>query len=394
MTTPPTAPPAGAPPSGGMAGSFRVFRLFGIGVFIHWSWVFIFLLSTWSVASQYLPDVYPEWEARQRWLVGAITTLLFFGSVLAHEISHSLEARRRGLVVNSITLFLFGGVSALGSEARGARDEFWIAIVGPLTSFAAAAVFGGVWLLARGAGWEPIKAGAGYLAYVNIAVGVFNLLPGFPLDGGRVLRAILWGAKRNMLEATRIAGNVGRAVAGLLIALGVVTVFTGGLGGGFWFILIGWFLWNAAESSYNQLLMERGFKGLLIGPLIERDVPRVSPDVTLRAFAQEYVLGLNQRAFFVAATDEGDFFGLVTLSDLQKVPQDQWDTVTVYRAMTPRERLIVAGPRTEAQAALQLMAQHNINQIPVIDGRDPLGLLTRGALINAIQLRNELGDIR
>jgi Zn-dependent protease/predicted transcriptional regulator len=380
------------PATGGMAGSFRLFRLFGLDVFVHWSWLVIFALLSWSLASEYLPSVYAEWTARQRWIIGALTSLLFFASVLAHELSHSIEARRRGMDVEGITLFIFGGVSSLGSEARRPRDEFWIAVVGPLTSLVAAAVFGGIWLAARATDARGVQAVAGYLAYINVAVGLFNLLPGFPLDGGRVFRSIVWGRRRNLLEATRISANAGRIVGGIIIAIGVLELLAGGLAG-LWFIFIGWFLWNTAESSYQQMLLQRMFHGLIIGPLVEHDVPRVSPDVTLRQLAHEYILRQNRRVFFIAAADTGDVFGLITLRDLRKVPDEKWDEVSVYRAMTPRERLITVTPRTEALTALQLMAQHNVNQLPVYEGNEPIGLLTRAALIGAVQLRSEMSAI-
>ncbi|MER3420294.1 MAG: peptidase [Chloroflexota bacterium] len=370
-----------------MPGALRLARVAGFAIYVHWSWLIIFWLLTWSLAVGYLPDVYPAWGAGQRWVVGAITSLLFFVSVLVHELAHSVLARRRGLPVHSITLFIFGGVSMLGGEARRAQDEFWIAIVGPLTSFAVAVVAFVVWLVARAAGAEVVRAVAGYLASINLSVGVFNLLPGFPLDGGRVLRSVVWGVRRSLLEATRVASNVGKGIAALLVALGIVMVFAGGIGG-LWLVFIGWFLWNAAESSYQQLVMQRSFEGLSIGPVIERAVPRVAPDVSLRQLAHDYILKQNRRAFFVAPTDEGDIQGLITLSDLQKVPDEEWDRVSVYRAMTPRDRLITITPRTDALVALEIMAEHNIAQLVVVDGREPLGLLSRAALISAIQLRN------
>jgi Zn-dependent protease/predicted transcriptional regulator len=370
-----------------MPGALRLARVAGFDIYIHWSWLIIFWLLTWSLAVGYLPDVYPAWGAGQRWVVGAVTSLLFFASVLVHELAHSVLARGRGLPVHSITLFIFGGVSMLGGEARRAKDEFWIAIVGPLTSFAVAAVAFVVWLLARAADAEVVRAVAGYLASINISVGVFNLLPGFPLDGGRVLRSLVWGVKRNLIEATRVASNVGKGIAALLVALGIVMVFAGGVGG-LWLVFIGWFLWNAAESSYQQLVMQRSFEGLSIGPVIERTVPRVAPDVSLRQLAHDYILKQNRRAFFVAPTDEGDIQGLITLSDLQKVPDEEWDRVSVYRAMTPRDRLITITPRADALVALEMMAEHNIAQLVVVDGREPIGILSRAALIGAIQLRN------
>jgi Zn-dependent protease/CBS domain-containing protein len=376
-----------APPSG----TVRLFRIFGFDILIHWSWLLIFALLTWSLATGYLPDVYPGWTRGRYWITGAVTTVLFFASVLAHELSHSLVARRRGLPVENITLFVFGGVSALGGEPRSAREEFWIAIVGPLTSFAAAVVFGVIWALTRDVEPPQIHAVAGYLAFINVAVGIFNLLPGFPLDGGRVLRSAVWGARGNMLEATRIASIAGRVIAGLMIALGILTAFTGGGFGGFWFILIGWFLWSAAENSYQQLLLSRTLHGLTAGALVQPGVPRVPPDTTLRRLANDYILAQQRRAFFVAP-DGGEPLGLVTLSDLQKAPESQWDTLTVFRAMTPRERLITVTPQTDAQSALELMARHDLNQLPVVAGGSVVGLLTRGALMRAIQLRQQLGS--
>lgn len=370
-------------------GTIRLVRLLGFDILIHWSWLIIATLFTWSLATGYLPGVYPEWSAERRWIAAAITSVLFFTSVLVHELSHSIVARARGLEVSSITLFLFGGASSLGGEPRSAREEFWIAVVGPLTSFAIGGVFAVIWLLSRDGGSTVVAAITGYLAYINVAVGIFNLLPGFPLDGGRVLRSAVWGAKGNMLQATRVAANAGRVVAAILIGIGILTVFTGGLGG-LWLAVIGWFLWNAAENSYQQLLLQNSLQGLTAGMLAGPATMRVPPDLTLRQFAEDYLLAHNQRAFFVGV-EGGDALGLITLSDLHNHPRDQWDRISVFRAMTPRERLITVSPRTPAVDALQLMAEHNVNQLPVVNGRDIEGLLTRAALIRAIQFRAEVG---
>jgi Zn-dependent protease len=371
-------------------GTIRLVRLLGFDILIHWSWLIIFTLFTWSLATGYLPSVYPEWSAERRWIAAAITSALFFGSILVHELSHSIVARARGLGVSSITLFLFGGVSSLGGEPRSARDEFWIAVVGPLTSFAIGAVAAGVWLLTRDGDATVVAAISGYLAYINVAVGIFNLLPGFPLDGGRVLRSAVWAANHNMLAATRIAANAGRVVAAIMIGVGLLMVFTGGLGG-LWLAVIGWFLWNAAESSYQQLLLQNSLQGLTAGMLAGPATMRVPPDITLRQFAEDYLLAHNQRAFFVGV-EGGDAIGLITLSDLHKHPRDQWDQISVFRAMTPKERLITVTPRTPAIEALQSMAEHNINQLPVVSGRDVEGLLTRAALIRAIQFRADVAQ--
>lgn len=388
--TSPAEPTQSSDQSADIPGSLRLLRLLGIDIAIHWSWSIIALLLTWSLATDYLPDVHLGWTSQQRWLAGALTSVLFFGSVLAHELAHSVVAWRRGVPVRCITLFIFGGVSALNGEPRSARSEFWIAIVGPLTSFAAGALFAVIWLAARAENITGVAAVAGYLAYVNVAVGIFNLLPGFPLDGGRVLRSLVWGANRDMLAATRVAANVGRVVAAVLIGLGILSLFGQGGFGGVWFILIGWFLWNAAESSYQQMLVQNRLSGLTVGQLAEPAATRVPPGATLRQLVHDYILPRNQRAFFVGP-EAGEVLGLVTLSDLRKEPEERWDTTTVFRAMTPRERLVMVTPKTEATEALRLVAEHNINQLPVVTEGDVVGLLTRAALIQALQFREEIG---
>jgi Zn-dependent protease/CBS domain-containing protein len=380
-------------PASREAGAFRVFGLLGFDILIHWSWVIIVLLLAWSLASSYLPDLYPNWPAGRRWAVGLITSLLFFASVLAHELAHAIVARRGGTEVRHITLYIFGGASALADEPRSAREEFRIAIAGPLTSIAAAGLFAIVWLGTKLLDLRSVYPVAGYLAYINLFVAVLNLLPGFPLDGGRVLRASLWGVKRNMLEATRIAGAVGRVFAGLLLGSGLVLVMTGVVLTGVWCMFIGWFLWNAAESSYQMLVVRTGLQGISIAGLIERDVPRVPPDLSLRTLAHEHVLRQNRRAFFVSPVEDGDIQGLITLSDLRRVPEPDWDTTSVYRAMTPRDRLVTLTPHTDALDALRLMAEHHVNQIPVFDGHNAVGLLTRAGLIQAIQLRGQLAAV-
>jgi Zn-dependent protease len=371
-----------------MAGTIRLLRIFGFDILIHWSWLIIATLFTWSLATGYLPDVYPEWSAERRWLAAAVTAVLFFSSVLIHELSHSVVARRRGLKVASITLFVFGGVSSLGSEPRSAREEFWIAIAGPLTSFLLAAIFAGIWLLARAGDALVITAVTGYLAYINLALGIFNLLPGFPLDGGRVLRSIVWGVKGNMLAATRTAANAGKVVAAILIGIGLLAVVAGQFGG-LWTAVIGWFLWNAADSSYQQQLLQNSLQGLTAASLTQPGGMYVPPDLTVQQFADEYLLTHQQRAFFVGL-EGGDPLGLITLSDLQKAPREEWGRTTVFRAMTPRERLITVTSRTPAVEALQLMAEHDIHQLPVLNGRDVQGLLTRAALIRAIQFHADV----
>lgn len=365
-------------------------RLFGFELHIHWSWFIIAALVTWDLAAYYFPEAYPGWTRLQDWLAGLVTALLFFASVLTHELAHSLVARSRGLTVASITLFVFGGVSSLVDEPRTANDEFWMTIVGPATSFALAVLFFLLWLGGHALAGGMVAAVSGYLAFINFAVGLFNLLPGFPLDGGRVLRSLLWRAKHDQLAATRIAANAGQAVAFLLLGIGVVMLFSGAILNGIWLIVIGWFLQNAAISSYRDMQTQGVLRGLAIAPLIEFGIPCLPEEFTLRQFVDDVILGSDRRACFVGQ-DEAHVEGLITLTDLRKVPKSQWDSITIGQVMTPRSRLITATAGTPAATVLQLMVQHDVNQLPVLAQDAPPGLLSRAALLRALQNRAEFG---
>jgi Zn-dependent protease/CBS domain-containing protein len=369
----------------------RIGRVAGIDILVHWSWFAIFGLLTWWLATGFFQDVYENWSAAEAWVVSVITVLLFFASILLHELSHSLVAKRLGLPVKSITLFIFGGVSALGAEPTSARQEFQVAIAGPLTSFAIGIVCGVLTAVAYILGEEnsPPAAIVEYLAVINVSVGVFNLLPGFPLDGGRVLRSALWARSKNMLTATRWAANSGTVISFGLIAVGVVSVLAGNFIGGIWFIVIGWFLRNASESSYQQLVFRRGLEGTKVGEIVNRSYEAAPPDATLAQIVAEYMLGKGQRCVPIVVA--GDLLGLVSMQDLRKVPQDQWGSTSVFRAMTPKERLHIVGPADDLARALELMASHDVHQLPVIDNREFLGLVTRADVLRLIQIRSELG---
>ncbi|MGA9521956.1 MAG: site-2 protease family protein [Myxococcaceae bacterium] len=231
--------------------SLRLGAISGIEISLHWTWLIIATLITSSVAMLWLPVVQPAWDGALRWPVAIVCALLFFGSLLLHELAHALMAQRRGIPVLGITLFLFGGVSKLGAEPARARDEFWIAVVGPLASFGLMVVFAGAFLAADVLAVETAATVALYLTLVNFMVGAFNLLPGYPLDGGRILRSAIWGARRNFRSATRVAGGIGRGVAAGLMALGVWLVLDGAIGG-LWMALLGMFLWTAGGAQMRQ----------------------------------------------------------------------------------------------------------------------------------------------
>src|SRR4030042_3853632 len=235
-----------------MQGSFRLFRIAGVDIEIHWSWLLVFVPITWTLAKGLFGEEFTGWTQTERWVGASATSIVFFGSILAHELSHSIVANRLGIPVRRITLFVFGGVSHLESDSRPPREEFLIAIAGPATSFAIAALLGALWVILSPVR-EPAAVAAAYLAVANGVIGVFNLIPGFPLDGGRVLRAIRWGLTNGLLRATRLASWVGTMVAYGLMVLGIaVMVLTGEILSGVWFIFIGWFLRTAAQTSDQQ----------------------------------------------------------------------------------------------------------------------------------------------
>lgn len=371
-----------------MSGTFRIGRLFGFEINVHWSWLFIFFLVTWTFSTGVLHEFYPEWTSARRWTVGSAISLIFFISILLHEMSHSVVARHYGISVTSITLFVFGGVSNLTREPANARQEFWIAIVGPLTSMALSLVFTVAYFALN-----PIEQGAGgvaaNLALINVAIGVFNLVPGFPLDGGRVLRSVFWARKRNLLRATRTASTVGTTVAYLIMAIGVASFFAVSVVAGIWFFLIGNFLRLASSESYQQVFLDEALKGVPASSVARQDYVTVPPDMTLAELAEDHVLAGHGRCFPVVVADE--LIGLVTLDDLRHVPREDWPKTTVYRAMTPFSRLRTVSLRDDLPQVLAEMAAGDINQVPLIEGKQLLGLIHRSDVFRFIQVRQEIG---
>ena len=372
-----------------MTGTIRVGRLFGFEINVHWSWFFIFFLVTASFATSVLEEFYPELAETQRWVVAGFISLLFFCSILLHEMSHSIVARRYGIPVPSITLFVFGGVSSLGKEPDNARQEFWIAIVGPLTSFLIAIVLGIAYFplhqLDHGA-----AAISSNLAFINLAIGVFNLIPGFPLDGGRILRSVFWVRKHNLLDATQLASTVGQGVAYVIMAVGVFFFLFHDVVSGIWFFLIGNFLKGASEASYAQLFTDTVLKGIRVSAVAKQDYVAVSPELTLDELAEKHVLAGEGRCFLITAGEE--LLGLITITDLRQTPRDDWRTTTVYRAMTPFSQLKTVTPKDDLTKVMALMAGGDLNQIPVVDGKLVRGLIHRGDVLRYIQVRQEIGS--
>jgi Zn-dependent protease len=370
-------------------GSFKIGRIFGIDIGVHWSWVFILLIVTWSFATGVLEHYYPGWSASARWGVGALISVIFFVSILLHELSHSVVANRAGLPVQNITLFVFGGVSNLTREPDSPGLEFRIAVVGPLTSLALGALFAAGWAV-----FVPFNAAvagiSAYLALINVSLGVFNMLPGFPLDGGRVFRSIVWARNHDRLRATHTASTLGQWIAYGVMGIGVVYTFFGGLFSGIWFLLIGFFLRNASAASYEQLLIESTLSHINVRDMTRTDVNAVDPQMSIEQLVHERILRSDARCFAVMAA--GELAGLVTLTDVRKVPRDAWATTSVYRAMTPASALHVVSPDETLTDVLRLMARYDVNQLPVMRGHDLIGIVTRGDIMRYIHVREDLGE--
>jgi Zn-dependent protease/predicted transcriptional regulator len=370
-----------------MRGSLTLGKIFGIPIKLHTSWFLVAALVTWSLAGSYFPQEYPGWATTTYWIVGAATAVLFFTSVLLHELGHSVVALREKVPVRSITLFIFGGVAQIGAEPRTAGGEFRIAIAGPLTSLLLAGLSSLLSLSV--ASTTVLTAPLAYLARINVMLAVFNLIPGFPLDGGRVLRAILWGLGGNFRTATQWASRVGRGVAFLFILGGMSQMFLGGFLNGLWIVFIGWFIKDAAQSSYRQAVIRDMLTGVTVRDVMAQQCVTVPGDMQLDRLVANQVLGAGQRCFFVA--DGGKVEGLVTLQNIRTVPTGQRTQLTVSQVMTPVDALFLADSDEEVLNLLQKMDEADVSQVPVTDNGNLLGMFTRGNLLQYMRLRSELG---
>ncbi len=323
--------------------------------------------------------------------MGAIATLLFFASLLAHELSHSFVARAKGIPVEGITLFAFGGVSRICMDAENPGDEFQIAGVGPLTSVVLAALFGLLYWIGSSAGWSvAINGVSGYLALINLILAIFNLLPGFPLDGGRLFRAIVWKITGNLKKATRIASWGGKFLSYLIITLGVVQLFGGLILNGLWLILIGWFLNNAADNSYQQLVLRTSLQGVRVGELMTRSPETVIPNITLRELVDEYFLQQRYQAYPV--THNGQPLGIITLNRVKEIPREEWERRTVGDTMIPVEQGVLVRPEENMTQVLQKMAESGARRVLVARNGKLEGIATANDVANWLRRRRDLGE--
>ena len=371
-----------------MPGTFRIGKIAGIDIDIHVSWIIILVFLTVSLATGWFPQLYPGWSTATYWLIAFLSSLLLFVSVLLHELAHSLVARRRGLPVKSITLFIFGGVSNIEREPQSPGVEFQIAFVGPLTSLVIGAICFLLQVPLRGSN-SPLEGILFYLAVTNILLGVFNLIPGFPLDGGRVLRSIVWRLTGNLRQATRVAALTGQIIAYLLILLGIWIFFAGDILGGIWFGFIGWFLLSAAQSANAQGMLTSVLSGVTVGEVMNPKPATVPADISLQQLVDAYFLPGGLRYALVMQADH--LVGLMTLGDIRHIPREQWGQVPVSTAMIPLSRLHVVTPQQSLSDVLPLMAGRDVNQLPVLENDALVGILSRDAIVHYLEVRRSLG---
>jgi Zn-dependent protease/predicted transcriptional regulator len=370
-----------------MGGTLTLFRVFGIPVRVHASWLVIYGLIAWSLSVGYFPQVLPDVPTRTHWVSGLVAGLLLFVSVFLHELSHSVVARRHGLPVAAITLHVFGGVSELEREPESPGVEFRMAIVGPLTSFALGGLaFVAVALVGDRA---PLAAILRYLSLVNVVVGAFNLVPGLPLDGGRVLRAALWRAKGNLQWATRVASRAGSIVALALIGLGIVRGLTGEFLGGLWFVLIGLFLRQAAEGSYQQLLLRRALAPLAVRDVMTRDVISVPADLPLARVVDEYFWHHHVTSFPVV--DGERLVGILSIHRLGDRPREEWRATRAREAMLPIVDALTARPGDPVPDALEKLSRNGLGRLAVLDGGRLVGYLSLRDVLHVLAVSTARG---
>ncbi len=371
-----------------MGGSFNLGKVFGIQFRLHFTWFIIFFLITISLSWEVFPAFFPGWNQPLYWVVGIITSLLFFASVLAHELAHSLVGRVNGIPIKSITLFIFGGMAQMTKEATKAGAELKMAIAGPACSLALGGIFALLWWLTEGI-IAPVAAMAFWLAWVNVALAVFNLIPGFPLDGGRVFRSLVWRFTGNYQRATRIATWLGQGVAYAFILGGILIMFLlHEWLSGLWIILIGWFLQYAASISYRQAQQREVLQGFTAAQMMTPDYLAVPPNITVNQLVQEYVLPKGHRLFLV--TDAGVVKGMLTLHNIKSVPQSNWETTQVEKVMVPADQLKAVRPEQDALSILEQMDENEINQMPVVNEGRVIGLITRDNLVRFLRTHAEL----
>ena len=366
----------------------HLFTIAGIRIIIDYSWFVIFFLVAVSLSTGYLPQEYPGASALAYWAAGLVATIAFFLSILFHELAHSLVALRSGIQIPSITLFLFGGVSRLSEEAKDPKTELTIAIVGPLSSFALALLF---WLAGErleGVIHPLAQAVVEYLSFINLALGIFNLVPGFPLDGGRVLRAIVWWRTGSIDRATRLVTDLGKAFAVSLMFLGALLIFRGALLGGIWLIFIGMFLRGSAAQGYEQMSLMRILESMKVGEVMIQAPVTVSPDLTLSDLLNRYFLRYGYRGFPVE--EGGSAVGLISIADLAGLPESELAALKVRDRMRSLDASLVISKDAPLLKALERLSAPNVGRLLVLEDGRLSGMITKTGLLRLLEIHQIL----
>jgi Zn-dependent protease/CBS domain-containing protein len=383
-----------------MKGSITIGRIAGVEIGLHYTWLLAFFLIAWLQARLGFPNDIPNQSLSVYWIMGIVAALGLFVSVLIHEICHSIVAIKRGMKVHSIVLFIFGGVSNIEGEPEKAWTEFIMSIAGPASSLVLGGIFYGISYILTNAGYKdtPWWVIVHYLGFINVALAVFNIIPGFPLDGGRVFRSIIWGVTKSLQKATAIAGNVGRAFGWALIIIGIVLVFGRGftvgsfvfqgLFSGIWFIFIGWFLTSAADNAMREMSLQQHLAGIKVKDVMDRSPECVSPAASVESIVHEAFIQRGKKALPIC--NETGLLGIVTLADVKRLPQDRWTNTPVQEIMT-RAPLLSVNQEDDLNGALKILAQNGLNQIPVMSDGHIVGLLSRSDILRYLQTRQELG---
>ncbi|MEJ2263202.1 MAG: site-2 protease family protein [Anaerolineales bacterium] len=374
----------------GRGSTISLGKIFGIPIALDYSWFLIFALLTWALAVGYYPLEFKNWSIALYWIVAAATCIMLFVSVLLHELGHSVVARLYKIPVQSITLFIFGGVSRITKEPANPLSEFVISFAGPLVSF----VLGGIFYVITPlfAAVSPLMGLVKYLAFINVALGVFNLIPGYPLDGGGVLMSFIWKATNNMHRATLIAANIGRVVAFLFIGFGVYQALTGNIIDGLWIAFIGWFLLNAAGSQIQQVKVEDLLAGHKVADAMSRNYTTVPGDTTLQQLVDEHILGGGRRSLIIG--DNQHVLGILTLHGVKEVPREQWSMRTAAQVAIPLDKMRKIRPDAELWSAMMEMARDGVNQLPVMQDGEIQGMITREDVISYLHTLQEMGSGR
>jgi Zn-dependent protease len=363
-------------------GAWKIGKIMGIPIRMHFSWLIIFGLITWSLSTYYFPQAAPDLPTASYWIKGTLAALLLFASVTFHELAHSFVAQRYKISIESITLFIFGGVAQMKGEPPNPRAEFRIAIAGPLSSFFLSVLF----FFLSGNATGSIKALFSYLTQINLIIGVFNLIPGFPMDGGRVLRSIIWEKKKNFYFATQKASSIGQKIALFFIIFGIFSIFTG-IPGGLWMMLIGWFLYTAAQASYQQSTLQESLSGIKVREIMVKDIVTLSSFITVDEAVNNYFLRYGYGGFPII--DDGKFLGIVTLKEVKNIHRENWGREKVADILVPHDKRWEVSPEDNVMKALELMIKEDKGRLVIIENNKLSGLITRNGIARYVQIRGK-----